>query len=98
MIDKPPRIALLIDAAGHPCYSFVAPHEEMRMLRPLFLGYDDRTAMVGQRTRAALEREKAMVLRSINCSAMGGLRIPARTGRAASRGSRLPEWAGPTTG
>jgi hypothetical protein len=37
----------------------------LRMLRPLFLGYDDRTAMVGQRTRAALEREKAMVLRSI---------------------------------
>ncbi len=28
--------ALLIDAAGHPCYSFVAPHEEMRMLRPLW--------------------------------------------------------------
>jgi xylulokinase len=28
--------ALLIDAAGHPCYSFVAPHEEMRMLRPMW--------------------------------------------------------------
>src|SRR5258706_6025684 len=37
----------------------------LRMLRPLFLGYDDRTAMVGQRTRAALEREKMLVLRSI---------------------------------
>src|SRR4029077_19327539 len=37
----------------------------LRMLRPLFLRYDDRTAMVGQRTRAALEREKLFVLRSI---------------------------------
>jgi pyruvate/2-oxoacid:ferredoxin oxidoreductase beta subunit len=37
----------------------------LRMLRPLFLGYDDRTAMVGQRTRVALEREKLLVLRSI---------------------------------
>src|SRR5262252_5585713 len=37
----------------------------LRMLRPLFLGYDDRTAMVGQRTRTALEREKSLVLRSI---------------------------------
>src|SRR4029077_10627110 len=37
----------------------------LRTLRPLFLGYDDRTAMVGQRTRAALEREKNLVLRSI---------------------------------
>jgi hypothetical protein len=37
----------------------------LRMLRPLFFRYDDRTAMVGQRTRAALEREKVFVLRSI---------------------------------
>lgn len=37
----------------------------LRMLRPLFFRYDDRTAMVGQRTRAALEREKLFVLRSI---------------------------------
>jgi ribosomal protein L40E len=37
----------------------------LRMMRPLFFGYDDRTAMVGQRTRTALEREKALVLRSI---------------------------------
>src|SRR5215471_7099993 len=37
----------------------------LRMLRPLFFRYDDRTAMVGQRTRAALEREKLLVLRSI---------------------------------
>ena len=37
----------------------------LRTLRPLFFQYDDRTAMVGQRTRAALEREKLFVLRSI---------------------------------
>jgi hypothetical protein len=37
----------------------------LRTLRPLFFRYDDRTAMVGQRTRAALEREKLFVLRSI---------------------------------
>src|SRR5215467_3121867 len=37
----------------------------LRMLRPLFFRYDDRTAMVGQRTRTALEREKLFVLRSI---------------------------------
>jgi pyruvate/2-oxoacid:ferredoxin oxidoreductase beta subunit len=37
----------------------------LRTLRPLFFHYDDRTAMVGQRTRAALEREKLFVLRSI---------------------------------
>jgi hypothetical protein len=37
----------------------------LRTLRPLFFRYDDRTAMVGQRTRAALEREKLFALRSI---------------------------------
>src|SRR5262245_4146530 len=37
----------------------------LRTLRPLFFQYDDRTAMVGHRTRAALEREKLFVLRSI---------------------------------
>src|SRR5215475_6246519 len=37
----------------------------LRMVRPLVFGDDDRTAMVGQRTRAALEREKLFVLRSI---------------------------------
>ena len=37
----------------------------LRMLRPLFFRYDDRTAMVGERTRSALEREKLFVLRSI---------------------------------
>src|ERR1700676_4622409 len=37
----------------------------LRTVRPLFLGADDRTAMVGQRTRVALEREKFLALRSI---------------------------------
>ena len=36
-----------------------------RTVRPLVFGDDDRTAMVGTRTRVALEREKALVLRSI---------------------------------
>jgi hypothetical protein len=37
----------------------------LRMLRPLVSPEDDRTAMVGQRTRAALEREKMLALRAI---------------------------------
>lgn len=37
----------------------------LRTVRPLVFGDEDRTAMVGQRTRVALEREKALVLRSI---------------------------------
>ena len=37
----------------------------LRTVRPLVLGDDDRTQMIGQRTRAALEREKMLVLRSI---------------------------------
>jgi len=37
----------------------------LRMLRPLVSPEDDRTAMIGERTRAALEREKTLVLRSI---------------------------------
>jgi hypothetical protein len=37
----------------------------LRALRPLVSAEDDRTAMVGQRTRVALEREKQMTLRSI---------------------------------
>jgi pyruvate/2-oxoacid:ferredoxin oxidoreductase beta subunit len=37
----------------------------LRTVRPLVFGDEDRTAMVGQRTRAALEREKTLVLRSI---------------------------------
>ncbi len=37
----------------------------LRTIRPLVSGDDDRTVMVGTRTRAALEREKALALRSI---------------------------------
>ncbi len=37
----------------------------LRTVRPLVFGDEDRTQMVGQRTRAALEREKLLVLRSI---------------------------------
>jgi hypothetical protein len=37
----------------------------LRMLRPLVSAEEDRTAMIGQRTRVALEREKVLALRSI---------------------------------
>jgi pyruvate/2-oxoacid:ferredoxin oxidoreductase beta subunit len=37
----------------------------LRALRPLVSADDDRTAMVGQRTRVALEREKSLTLRAI---------------------------------
>jgi hypothetical protein len=37
----------------------------LRTVRPLVFGDEDRTLMVGTRTRVALEREKALVLRSI---------------------------------
>ncbi len=37
----------------------------LRAVRPLVSREDDRTLMVGQRTRVALEREKLLVLRSI---------------------------------
>ena len=37
----------------------------LRTLRPLVSAEDDRTAMVGQRTRVALEREKLLALKSI---------------------------------
>jgi hypothetical protein len=37
----------------------------LRTLRPLVSAQDDRTAMIGQRTRAALEREKHLTLRAI---------------------------------
>lgn len=37
----------------------------LRAVRPLVSVHDDRTAMVGQRTRAALEREKLLTLRAI---------------------------------
>jgi len=37
----------------------------LRMLRPLVSADEDRTVMIGQRTRVALEREKTLALRSI---------------------------------
>jgi hypothetical protein len=37
----------------------------LRMVRPLVSPQEDRTVMVGQRTRVALEREKLLTLRSI---------------------------------
>jgi hypothetical protein len=37
----------------------------LRALRPLVAPEEDRTAMIGHRTRAALEREKLMTLRSL---------------------------------
>jgi hypothetical protein len=37
----------------------------LRTVRPLVSGEDDRTMMVGQRTRASLEREKMLALRAI---------------------------------
>lgn len=37
----------------------------LRTLRPLVSPEEDRTAMIGQRTRAALEREKLLTLRAI---------------------------------
>lgn len=37
----------------------------LRTVRPLVSAQEDRTAMVGQRTRAALEREKLLTLRAI---------------------------------
>jgi hypothetical protein len=36
-----------------------------RLLRPLMSADDDRTPMIGQRTRAALEREKMLALRAV---------------------------------
>jgi hypothetical protein len=68
----------------------------LRTLRPLFFRYDDRTAMVGQRTRAALEREKLFVLRSIKelefDRAMGKLSegdFQEMSGRLRARAARL---------
>jgi hypothetical protein len=37
----------------------------LRAVRPLVTAFDDRTVMIGERTRAALEREKMLALRSI---------------------------------
>src|SRR5260370_41787062 len=36
----------------------------LRAVRPLVSSHEDRTVMIGERTRAALEREKMLALRS----------------------------------
>src|SRR5215472_5090667 len=68
----------------------------LRMVRPLVFGDEDRTAMVGQRTRTALEREKLLVLRSIKelefDKAMGKLSesdFDEMSGRLRTRAARL---------
>lgn len=68
----------------------------LRMVRPLVFGDEDRTAMIGQRTRVALEREKLLVLRSIKelefDNAMGKLSesdFQEMSGRLRTRGARL---------
>jgi membrane protease subunit (stomatin/prohibitin family) len=66
------------------------------MVRPLVFGDVDRTAMVGQRTRIALEREKTLVLRTIKelefDKAMGKLSdadFQEMSGRLRARATRL---------
>jgi hypothetical protein len=68
----------------------------LRAVRPLVSPEDDRTAMVGQRTRAALEREKMLALRSIKelefDRAMGRLSeddFREMSGRLRARAARL---------
>ena len=68
----------------------------LRTVRPLVFGDEDRTQMVGQRTRAALEREKMLVLRSIKelefDKAMGKLSegdYQEMSGRLRARATRL---------
>jgi hypothetical protein len=55
-------VILLSVLMGTVCLIGVAA---LRAVRPLVSPEEDRTAMVGQRTRAALEREKFLTLRSI---------------------------------
>jgi hypothetical protein len=68
----------------------------LRALRPLVSPEDDSTSMIGQRTRAALEREKMLALRSIKelefDRAMGKLSDSdwrEMSGRLRARASRL---------
>ena len=68
----------------------------LRTVRPLVFGDEDRTQMIGQRTRAALEREKMLVLRSIKelefDKAMGKLStadFDEMSGRLRTRAARL---------
>jgi len=68
----------------------------LRTLRPLVSGDDDRVAMIGHRTRAALEREKHLTLRAIKelefDRAMGKLAesdFTEMSGRLRARAARL---------
>ncbi len=58
----PTRVILLSVLVGTAALIGVAT---LRAVRPLVSPGDDRTAMIGRRTRAALEREKMLALRSI---------------------------------
>jgi hypothetical protein len=60
--QSPTVIILLSVLMGTVCLVGIAM---LRALRPLVAPDDDRTAMIGQRTRAALEREKLMTLRAL---------------------------------
>lgn len=67
-----------------------------RTVRPLVFGDEDRTQMIGQRTRVALDREKMLVLRSIKelefDKAMGKLSaadFDEMSGRLRTRAARL---------
>jgi hypothetical protein len=68
----------------------------VRAIRPLVSDQEDRTTMVGQRTRAALEREKMLALRALKelefDHAMGKLSEPdwqEMSGRLRARAARL---------
>jgi hypothetical protein len=68
----------------------------LRTFRPLLGAHDDRTLMIGQRTRVALEREKMLTLRSIKelefDRAMGKLSVEdfnEMSGRLRQRAARL---------
>jgi hypothetical protein len=52
-------LSVLIGTAGLIGYA------ALRMVRPLVAAEEDRTVMIGERTRVALEREKLLTLRSI---------------------------------
>jgi hypothetical protein len=55
-------VVLLSVMMGTVCLVGIAA---LRAVKPLLANEEDRTAMVGQRTRAALEREKFLTLRAI---------------------------------
>ena len=55
-------VVLLSVMMGTVCLIGIAA---LRAVKPLLANEEDRTAMVGQRTRAALEREKFLTLRAI---------------------------------